>query len=178
MVVAAYNAAKHETTGYSPYYLQYGREYRTPLDFTLDIPIEQRPRNDCDYVAAFEERLRSAYTSVNQHLHTITERMKQRYNSKVHAFQLEPGQMVLYYCPRRKRSQYQKWRRLCRVCQVVARFNDVLYSIRLTPKSKPVIVHIDRLRKFQGDTPDIWKRYLPFSNHRASDAGQAKASGV
>ena len=35
MITAAYNAAQHETTSYSPYYLVYGREHRTPLDLTL-----------------------------------------------------------------------------------------------------------------------------------------------
>jgi hypothetical protein len=35
LITAAYNAAQHETTGYSPYYIVYGREYRTPLDLTL-----------------------------------------------------------------------------------------------------------------------------------------------
>ncbi len=36
-VVAAYNAAFHEATGLSSYYLVFGREYRIPLDLTLAI---------------------------------------------------------------------------------------------------------------------------------------------
>jgi hypothetical protein len=44
-VVAAYNAACHQTTEYSPYYLMFGREYKTPLDLTLEIPQQAVPQD-------------------------------------------------------------------------------------------------------------------------------------
>jgi transposase InsO family protein len=53
MVVAAYNAAQHETTEYSPYYLMFGREYRTPLDLTLKIPEEMESTDMGEYATHF-----------------------------------------------------------------------------------------------------------------------------
>jgi transposase InsO family protein len=53
MVVAAYNAACHETTEYSPYYLMFGREYKTPLDLTLEILQQAVPQDLCDYTVQF-----------------------------------------------------------------------------------------------------------------------------
>ena len=156
MVVAAYNAAQHETTQFSPYFLMYGREYRTPLDLTLDIPTKTSPESECEYVTQLRERIQSAYTAVNRHLHTTTQRMKIRYNAKVRDVQLEPGEFVIYYCPRRKVGRYQKWRRLCSICRVEARFNDVLYSIRTSPRALPIIAHVDRLRRYEGDVPENW----------------------
>jgi hypothetical protein len=50
MVAAVYNAAKHEATGYSPYYLVYGREYRTPLDLTLSTANVSYGETAVDYV--------------------------------------------------------------------------------------------------------------------------------
>jgi hypothetical protein len=74
MVVAAYNAAQHESTEYSPYYLMYGREYRTPLDLTLDTP-EVAPQNQSDYIAQLHGRIWSAFVTVNKRLQTKTQRM-------------------------------------------------------------------------------------------------------
>jgi hypothetical protein len=64
MVIAAYNAAHHETTEYSPYYLMFGREYRTPLDLTLNIPQEASPLVMGDYAAQLRERIQTAYEVV------------------------------------------------------------------------------------------------------------------
>ena len=157
MVVAAYNAAHHDTTEYSPYYLMFGREYRTPLDLTLNMPEETASIDTGEYAAQLRKRIQSAYETVNVHLRTKTQRMKTRYDAKVRSFQLKPGDYVLYYCPRRKPGRYQKWRRLCTISRVEARFNDVLYSIRTSPRAKPIMAHIDRLRQYLGDIPEMWK---------------------
>ena len=37
-VMAAYRASQHESTGYSPNDLVFGRELRAPLDVVLDLP--------------------------------------------------------------------------------------------------------------------------------------------
>jgi hypothetical protein len=67
-----------------------------------------------DYVGQLQNRLKEAYTTVNQKLIAVTDRMKTRYSSRVNAIQLKPGQLVMYYCPQRPVEKYQKWRRLCK----------------------------------------------------------------
>jgi hypothetical protein len=37
------------------------------------------------------------------------------------------------------------------------RINDVLYSIRTSPRAKLILAHIDRLRRYEGDVPTMWK---------------------
>jgi hypothetical protein len=100
--------------------------------------------------------------------------MKTRYDAKVHSFQLEPGDYVLYYCPRRKRGRYQKWRRLCSICRVESRFNDILYSIRTTPRAKPILAHIDRLRRYEGEIPDVWKNSSKLARSTAEKEGNQR----
>ncbi|GBM97446.1 hypothetical protein AVEN_181240-1 [Araneus ventricosus] len=46
-VTFAYNSAKHETTGISPFYLVHGRDVETPLDATLPFLPDESTR---DYV--------------------------------------------------------------------------------------------------------------------------------
>jgi hypothetical protein len=157
MVVAAYNSCLHESIQYTPYFLMYGRDYVTPLDLTLDLPSNVPYETYTDYVEKFRDRLRAAYTSVNTFMEAKTQRVKRAYDSKVHEIQLEPGSFAWYFCPRRKQGLYQKWRRLCGICYVEKRFTDVTYSIRTAPRAKPIIAHIDRLRKFEGEVPEVWR---------------------
>jgi hypothetical protein len=157
MIVAAYNSCLHESIQYTPYFLMYGRDYVTPLDLTLDLPSNVPYEAYTDYVEQFRDRLRAAYNAVNTFMEARTQRMKRAYDSKVHEIQLEPGSFAWYFCPRRKRGLYQKWRRLCEICYVEKRFTDVTYSIRTAPRARPIIAHIDRLRKFEGEVPEIWR---------------------
>ena len=158
-LVAAYNAAYHEGIGHSPYYLTYGREYVLALDVELGqpLPADVHAESQDEYAERLRERLQHAFEAVNRHMHTRTERMKKRYDQRVKSFVMQPGDMAVYYCPRRIKGRNQKWRRLGQLCLVRARLNDVLYCAQLSPTGKRVVVHIDRLTKFNGDPPPEWK---------------------
>jgi hypothetical protein len=157
MIVAAYNSCLRESIQYTPYFLMYGRDYATPLDLTLDLPSNVPYESYTDYVEQFRDRLRAAYNAVNTFMEARTQRMKRAQDSKNHEIQLQPGSFAWYFCPRRKRRLYQKWRRLCEICYVEKRFTDVTYSIRTAPDARPIIAHIDRLRKVEGQVPEIYR---------------------
>jgi hypothetical protein len=125
-VVAAYNAAQHETTNFSPFYLMYGREYRTSLDLVLNVEMENETSTGLDYTDQLRERYRQAFASVNSRMKTQTQRMKQRYDARVKERSFTEGDYVWYYVPRRKQGRNQEWRRLCDIFRVNRRFNDVL----------------------------------------------------
>jgi hypothetical protein len=40
---------------------------------------------------------------------------------------------------------------------VEERFTDVTCNIRTTPRARPIIAHNDRLQKFEGEVPEIWR---------------------
>jgi transposase InsO family protein len=158
-LVAAYNAAYHEGIGHSPYFLTYGREYVLALDVQLGQPCsaDVHAVNQDEYAERLRERLQHAFEAVNERMHTRTERMKKRYDQRVKSFVMQPGDMAVYYRPHRIKGRNQKWRRLGQLCLVCARLNDVLYCAQLSPAGKRVVVHIDRLTKFNGDPPPEWK---------------------
>ena len=60
----------------------FGREYRTPLDLTLNISTDRTSHDLTDYTAQLKERIRAAYTAVNEHMKSKTQRMKNRYDAK------------------------------------------------------------------------------------------------
>jgi hypothetical protein len=161
MIVAAYNATYHETTGHSPYYLVFGCEYRIPLDLILSTGGTDRVEDRQEYANQLRERIEDAYKLVNERLKTTTERMKQRYDMKVKPIQFEIGQLALYYCPRKQVRRSQKWRRMQQLCIIVKKLNDVLYCVKLGPKAKSIVVHVDRLCKFSGDPPPKWVQRIP-----------------
>ena len=59
----AYNCTKHSDTGYSPYYLLFGRKPRLPVDFILkdQEEIEVEGRRYSDHVQMWENRMNEAY---------------------------------------------------------------------------------------------------------------------
>ena len=76
MIVVAYNAAHHDTTGHSPFYLVFGRENRIPLDLVLTTSVTERVEDRHEYADQLRERMQDAYKLANKRLKTTTERMK------------------------------------------------------------------------------------------------------
>ena len=67
-LIYAYNCTRHTVTGYSPYYLLFGRKPRLPLDFILrdQNEIEAEDRNYNEYAKIWKERMNEAYKIANQ----------------------------------------------------------------------------------------------------------------
>ena len=152
-VTAAYNASDHESTGFSPYYLVYGRDYSIPIDLILPLSSVEGPTTYVDYTERYVTPMREAFRVVNQMTGATLQRSKQRYDRRVSAIQLSQGDFAWYYCPRRKANRNQKWRKLSVICLIEARINEVNYRVRTGPRAKPFVAHIDRLQKFAGTLP-------------------------
>lgn len=95
-VVHAYNSCIHQSTGYSPYFLMFGRHPRLPIDLAFGIDTEQRNRGSTrQYVKQVREQLTSAYDRAKENMQKSSSRNKARYDSSAHAAELEPGDRVL-----------------------------------------------------------------------------------
>ena len=95
-LLLAYNATHSTVTGYSPYYLLFGRRSRIPVDYLFptlrDSPHQTRMEVS---VAAMQKRLKEAF-AVARHL-TSEEAAKQcrYYDCKAGAVALQPGDVVM-----------------------------------------------------------------------------------
>ena len=162
MVVFAMNCAKNATTGYSPFELMYGRAPRMPVDIMLDLPEGVGPSDLDEYAGQMESRLRDAYNVVRSNAGVAFARMKRYYDAAVKGTDFQPGQYVLFYYPRRRQGKSLKLSRLnVGPYRVVKRLNAVNYIIMLTPRSKPLIAHVDKLKLWTGSEPECWKDSRP-----------------
>ncbi len=158
LVAFAMNCAKSEATGYSPFELMFGRLPRMPVEMILDLPAESYPRDLDQYVEEFSERLRGAHQMVQQHTRTSFARMKRQYDAKLKDADYAVGQYVLFFYPRRYRGRNPKLARPnIGPFRILQQLNSVNFIIAMTPKSRRMIVHVDKLKPWPGDPPKCWE---------------------
>jgi len=158
-VMGAYRASRHESTGYSPNFLMFGRENFAPLDVVMGVPVEEAAQaGSCDeFVDEKIQTMRKAYALAREHLGCRAERAKRGYDMRVRPARYSVGNWVYYYCPRRYVGRSPKWQRLYSgPFLVVGVLGPVNVRIQASKRSKPFIVHIDKLKRCLGPTPESW----------------------
>ena len=91
-IIIAYNSTRSLVTGYSPYYLMFGRRPRLPID--LLFPTRRTQTLTCtidEYVASLYDHLQKSLVIAQD----CAQRQKQLYNRKVKAVELRPGDNIL-----------------------------------------------------------------------------------
>ena len=94
-LVHMYNSTQHDTTGFSPYFLLFGREPRLPIDLLLPSPAVTGWKTLSGYIAALRERLRHAHEVVQARLKGKGEASQKWYAKKVRGATLQLGDQVL-----------------------------------------------------------------------------------
>jgi transposase InsO family protein len=157
MCVFAYNVTRSEATGFSPYFLIFGRQAICPLDVMLETPQSDTTSSLTDFVEQLQSRLQRAFGCVLNFQRQRTETMKRAYDANVKHKAFEAGQFVYYYYPRQVSGRSAKWARYFTGPYKVERaINDVNYVIRRSPRAKPVVAHADKLKLYTGPLPNTW----------------------
>ena len=96
-MVHAYNCTRNTATGYSPYYLLFGREPRLPIDveFGLKRGNQQNPPSKSTYVTQLRRRLRYAHKKAKQVADKQQARHKELYDRRCRGAALDIGDLVL-----------------------------------------------------------------------------------
>ena len=84
----AYNATVNKSTGFSPYYLMFGRYPRLPIDSVFGIePNEGDPKMQVSYakyVQEWEQPMNQAFEIANRNAGNSRDQNKMCYDKKVH----------------------------------------------------------------------------------------------
>ena len=93
----AYNATEHESTGFSPFFLMFGRHPRLAIDAFLGLRKEDETmrKRHKDYVDGLKSRLGTAYRTANEEAKAAARKQKKHYDKKVRHVALQPGDRVL-----------------------------------------------------------------------------------
>ncbi|KAL7866135.1 hypothetical protein SRHO_G00113820 [Serrasalmus rhombeus] len=95
-LVHAYNCTPNESTGFSPYYLLFGREARLPIDMCFGISADgASTASHMRYVSRMKRELEQAYQLAQAASAKMNQNNKQRYDQKVRYHCLRPGDRVL-----------------------------------------------------------------------------------
>lgn len=92
----AYNCTAHESTGYAPFYLMYGRIPRLPID----VMFHSVGRNDditdySRYVAKMRDNLKEALSLAQVNASASQQRQAEFYNRRIKGCDIEEGDRVL-----------------------------------------------------------------------------------
>lgn len=147
-LVHAYNCTKHETTGFTPYELMFGRQPRLPIDLAFNVPLNsQKQRSHSEYVRALKNHLQESYQLVSKNASKTAARNKVRFDKRVTESTLDVGDRVLVRSVRLrgKHKLADKWEETVNVV-VSQKDNLPVYTVRPENKSGPLrTLHRDLL---------------------------------
>jgi transposase InsO family protein len=95
-VVHAYNCTKHDSTGFTPFELMFGRPARLPIDIQYNIsPATSKHDSYNDYIQELRTSLDHAFQLASNESKSTADTQKQYYDKKVRGAILHPGDVVL-----------------------------------------------------------------------------------
>ena len=91
----AYNCTTSKTTGFSLYFLIYGREPRLPIDIEYGVSLTDSYSDCKSYAAKLEYCLKWAYEAAQKYIDKETARYKKYYDKNFRCAILRKGDLIL-----------------------------------------------------------------------------------
>ena len=92
-VVHAHKCTRHEATGFSPFFLLFGRSPRLPVDVIFGIE-PNASLNYPTYVKEWQSAMKEAYALASKRSESSGQKGKKQYDTKVNSSVLQPGDSV------------------------------------------------------------------------------------
>ena len=156
----AYNSTKHESTGYSPFYMMFLREPKLPVDLLFqpqrssDEHNTKNAKSPSEYVRRLRRHMRTAYHEADAAAEKARQKQKTAYDQKVREVVLKPGGHVLVQnkTPRGKCKLKDNWEEWPHV--IVRKLPTFpAYVVRRTGSKKTRTLHRNMLAPCPFDVP-------------------------
>ncbi|UYV74185.1 hypothetical protein LAZ67_11002341, partial [Cordylochernes scorpioides] len=149
-ITHAYNTTIQETTGYSPFFLMFGREPTSLLD-DRNISVDIDKDDYDEYIEHHLDKINRTRKLVINNTIKTQERMKKNYDKKHMERSYEPGELVAVWTPIRKIGKCEKLlRKYFGPYRILKKLSNVNYLIepKDNPGQDPLIVHVSRLKPY------------------------------
>ena len=161
-VCMAYNSSVQTTTGYSPFYLMFGRKPRLPVDLSLGTS-QPKPSCHAEYAQEMQKSFSEAHSMVRDKMSAQLDQQKDVYDKRCHGQPYDIGDLVWLHStvvPKgRQKKLHHPW---IGPFQVIKKISDVTYRIQdPNRRSRRHVVHFNRLKKCTSppkspqSTPDV-----------------------
>jgi len=152
-VCFACNTSKHASTGFTPFYLMYGKQARIPLDVMHGLPPDES-ETCCQHASSLWHSLEKAYHITRQNSLVCARGQKEHYDLKVRGKPFAQGDLV-WLCnpavPRgTSRKLYTPWTGPYKIIKCLS---DLVYRIQhMNRRRKKLVVNFDRLKPYHSRT--------------------------
>ncbi|XP_071491677.1 uncharacterized protein [Diadema antillarum] len=144
----SYREVPHESTGYSPFELMYGRIVRGPMTILRELWTEEIPEEEVkttyQYVLDLRDRLQSTCEVARSVLEKSSLRYKKHFDVRARERRFEKGDKALLLLPTSSNKLEMQWQGPFEVVGRVARHN---YKLRVKGKEKTY--HANLMKKYQ-----------------------------
>ena len=145
-VCMAYNTSVQPTTGFTPFYLMFGRQARIPVDIMYGSPVVET--SPSAHASMLKKSLTTAYDLVRVKMDAQFKRQKQFYDKKVHGAPYKIGDLVWLYSlavpPGHSKKLHHPW---YGPFEIIKCLSDATYRIADVQASHHTqVVHFDRLK--------------------------------
>lgn len=148
----AINSQLHESTGYSPFEIVFGRKMSTPLESDLSISDNTEIYND--HVEHLRSKLRDMQHISRTKQGSARQSQKKQYDKRTKIRRYEAGQYVYLHTPQIGRHRVKKlaklWTGPHQIISVLSELN-----VKLRIRNRESVVHVNRIK------PCISRRPLP-----------------
>ena len=174
LATMAYRSTVHDSTGQTPNRMMLGRELPMPSYLLVETP-EQDGRHDGTeptFVDSLERRMQEAHELAREQLKRSHEHQKRQYDRTARTEEWSVGSPVWLFNPTKQVGKSPKltifWEEEPYV--ITERVNDVVMKIQRNRRTKPRIVHVDRLKLVEGPVDTTW-----FSGKETSQQGDGRS---
>ncbi|KAK3088175.1 hypothetical protein FSP39_015678 [Pinctada imbricata] len=157
-MLMAYRSTIQESTKCTPNLLMFGREINLPLDLMVGGPPNFSD-DFCpvEYVEWLKHSLTIVFEFANENLVHSAKRQKRYYDRNIKHREFHSGDFVWRWHP--PSANVKLGLGWTGPFKVNRKCSDVTYQIQKLPDSSPIVVHVDHLKPYTGETfPSEWNQ--------------------